>query len=117
MNAFVPLEMPGLEKIRARFVEMLSDRKVRIAQHALAAWDGESAEEINANLEAAKNILHKIAGTAGTVGFSDLGTCAHLCEEEIIAHLEGDYADLAICPGEIIWRIDSFVAACTKITD
>lgn len=108
-------QMPGMDRIRARFIELLEDRKSNIAQHALAAWDGESVDVINSNLELARNILHQIAGTAGTVGHPDLGTIAQQCEAQIIAHLEGPYADLAICPGEIIWRIDTFVEACDAL--
>lgn len=116
MNALA-LQMPGLDRIRDRFVELLEDRKTAIAQHALAAWDGETAEEINVNLEDARSILHQIAGTAGTVGFPHLGELAQQCEHEIIAHLEGAYADLAICPGEIIWRIDAFVECCGSLPE
>ena len=116
MTAGARLEMPGLDRIRDRFVEMLSDRKTTIAQHALAAWDGETVDDINNNLTAAKATLHLIAGTAGTVGFPELGRSAQHCEQEIIDHLEGPYADLAICPGEIIWRIDGFVASCNEIS-
>lgn len=115
MNALAH-QMPGMNRIRARFVELLDDRKSNIARHALAAWDGESLDVINGNLEKARNILHQIAGTAGTVGHPDLGTIAQQCEAQIIAHLEGPYADLAICPGEIIWRIDTFVEACDALT-
>ncbi|WP_299028216.1 Hpt domain-containing protein [uncultured Sulfitobacter sp.] len=111
------LEMPGLDRIRDRFLALLEDRKTIIAQHALAAWDGETAEEINANLEDARSILHQIAGTAGTVGYPELGATAQQCEAQIIAHLEGPYADLAICPGEIIWCIDTFVEACGTLPD
>ncbi|QUJ76713.1 Hpt domain-containing protein [Sulfitobacter albidus] len=114
MNA-AALELPGLDKIRARFVEMLEERSSRIAQHALAAWDAETAEEINRNLSDAKDILHQIAGSAGTVGFPELGAMAQECEMEIIAHLDGEYADLAVCPGQIIWRIDGFVASCLEL--
>ncbi|WP_299565913.1 Hpt domain-containing protein [uncultured Sulfitobacter sp.] len=116
MNAMAKLELPGLEKIRDRFVDMLDARKTDIARHALAAWDGETAQEITDNLTAAKATLHLIAGTAGTVGFSELGHNAQQCEQEIINHLEGPYADLAVCPGEIIWRIDTFVASCNEIS-
>ena len=108
-------EMPGIERIRARFVELLDTRKTHIAQHALAAWDGECTDVINTNLQEAQNILHQIAGTAGTVGYPSLGATAQQCEAQIIAHLEGAYADLAICPGEIIWCIDTFVEACDAI--
>jgi HPt (histidine-containing phosphotransfer) domain-containing protein len=111
------VEMPGLDRIRDRFVDLLEDRKVLIAQHALAAWDSETAEDINANLEDARCILHQIAGTAGTVGFPQLGATAQQCEVQIIEHLEGDYADLAICPGGIIWCIDAFVEACGALPE
>jgi hypothetical protein len=110
-------QMPGLDRIRLRFVELLHDRKAEIAHYALAAWDGETAEDINQNLENARGILHQISGTAGTVGYPELGQTAQQCEAQIIAHLEGDYADLAICPGDIIWFIDTFVEACTNLTD
>ena len=109
--------MPGLDRIRIRFIELLGTRKIDIAQYALAAWDGKNAEEINTNLEAAGGVLHQIAGTAGTVGYPELGTTAEQCEAQIIAHLEGPYADLAVCPDEIIASIDSFVAGCTTLTE
>lgn len=108
-------QMPGLDRIRARFVELLDTRKTSIARHALAAWDGEDTDTINTNLADAQSILHQIAGTAGTVGYPELGEIAQQCEAQIIAHLEGDYADLAICPGGIIWCIDTFVEACDAI--
>jgi chemotaxis protein histidine kinase CheA len=105
-------QIPGLDRIRTRFVDLLDTRKTSIAEHALAAWDAGSAEEINTHLEQARTILHQIAGTAGTVGFAELGASAQQCEARIIAHLEGPSADLAICPGEIIWLIDTFVESC-----
>ena len=108
-------QLPGMDRIRVRFIELLEERKSNIAQYALAAWDGETLEVINGNLEQARNILHQIAGTAGTVGYPELGLTAQQCEAEIIAHLEGPYADLAICPGDIIWRIDTFVEACDAL--
>lgn len=111
----VALELPGLDRVRLRFLDLLVERKISIAQHALAAWDGETAEDINAHLESARSILHQIAGTAGTVGYPDLGATAQHCEAQIIAHVEGPYADLAVCPGEIIWFIDTFVEACDNL--
>ena len=34
------LELPGIERIRARFLEMLEQRQSALAEHALAAWEG-----------------------------------------------------------------------------
>jgi len=107
-------ELPGLAKVRTRFLEMLVDRQALIAEHALSAWEGETLDDINGNLEAAKAILHQIAGTAGSLGFTDLGVAARACEGEVIAHLEGPDADLAICPGEIIYHMDLFVKQCEE---
>lgn len=109
--------LPGLEAIQNRFVSMLEDRQAAIAQHALAAWDGETLEEINGNLAEAQATLHQIAGSAGSLGFAALGMSARSCEAEIIAHLEGPDADLAICPGELMYHLDKFVCDCRALID
>jgi HPt (histidine-containing phosphotransfer) domain-containing protein len=116
MTAIAPTQMPGIERIRARFIEMLGDRQAQIAQHALLAWDGQTLEDINDNLAAAQGILHQIAGSAGSIGLAELGNSARACELKIAAHLEGPDADLAICPGELIFQVDSFVRSCLEIT-
>jgi HPt (histidine-containing phosphotransfer) domain-containing protein len=109
--------MPGIEAIQARFVTLLEERQTSIAHHALNAWDGTTVEEINGSLAAAQSTLHQIAGTAGSLGFAELGTSARACEIEIIAHLEGPDADLAICPVELISRLDKFVSDCRTLID
>ncbi|MFC6637213.1 Hpt domain-containing protein [Sulfitobacter sediminilitoris] len=109
--------LPGIERVRSRFLTMLQDRKERIAAHILAAWEGETLDDVNDNLAKTEAILHQISGTAGTLGFSDLGTHARSCEGKIIAHLKGPDADLAICPGELIHEIDAFVIACEDVID
>ncbi|WP_372991529.1 phosphorelay protein [Sulfitobacter sp.] len=103
------LELPGIERIRNRFLEMLKDRQYAIAEHALIAWESDELDEINSNLDNARTVLHQIAGTAGSLGFKDLGTQARACEIEIDAHLNGPDADLAICPSPLIFLIDQFV--------
>jgi HPt (histidine-containing phosphotransfer) domain-containing protein len=108
-------ELPGIDRVRGRFLDMLEQRQSAIAAHALAAWDGSSLEDINGNLAAAQAVLHQIAGSAGSLGFPDLGKAARHCETEIIAHLEGPDADLAICPGELIYHLDRFVSDCRAV--
>lgn len=109
------LELPGLNRVRTRFLEMLLPRHNEIAAHAVSAWDGECVEVINGSLAAAQAILHQIAGAAGTLGFSDLGAKARACENEIIKHLTGPNADLAICPGEIVRDLDDFLQECLAV--
>lgn len=96
---------------------MLRERQATIAEHALVAWDGETLDEINGNLTSAKTILHQIAGTAGSLGFDTLGTEARTCEAKIDEHLNGPDADLALCPAELIFLMDSFVQACDTLFD
>ena len=107
--------MPGLERVRTRFLSMLEERQGRIAAHALAAWDAETVEGVNGNLAGARDILHQISGTAGALGFQDLGKNARDCEGAIIDHLEGPDADLAICPGNLISMLDSFNSDCRDL--
>lgn len=108
-------ELPGLSRVRARFIEMLGPRQEQIALHAIAAWDGKTSEDICDNLDAAKGILHQIAGTAGSLGMAELGEAAHRCENEIIAHLKGPEASQAVCPGQLICNLDQFLEDCRKL--
>ncbi len=110
-------QIPQLVQQRLSFVASLSVRASEVAQHALSAWDSWSVEEINSSLELARDILNQTSRTAISIGYEDLGVTAHHCAAQIIAHLEGDYADLAVCPGEIIWFVDTFVEACDAIAD
>ena len=103
------LELPGIERIRARFLEMLEQRQRALAEHALAAWEGTSLQEINDNLTEARRILHQIAGTAGSLGFDDLGTIARDNEVAIDTHLDGPNGKIASCPTEIIFGLDDFL--------
>ena len=108
-------ELPGLSRVRARFIEMLGPRQEQIAMHAVAAWDGKSAAEICDHLNAAKAILHQIAGSAGSLGMADLGEMAHRCENEIIAHLKSPQAAQPTCPGHVISNVDQFLENCRKL--
>lgn len=109
------LELPGIDRIRSRFLEMLRDRQAAIAEHALIAWEGETVEVINGNLTSARTILHQIAGTAGSLGFDALGTEARACEVKIDEHLNGPDADLALCPADLVFAMDSFVQTCDEL--
>ena len=112
-----PPLMPGIEAIQHRFVTLLEERQGIIAQHALNAWEGETVEQVNSNLASAQATLHQIAGSAGSLGFGELGTCARNCEIEIISHLDGPDADLAICPGELMHHLDLFISDCRTLID
>jgi len=97
--------LPGIARIRARFVGMLGDRLSEL-ESLVAGGNGIVPEP--AALNDAKAILHKIAGSAGTLGLQDLGEAARTCENDIICYLDtgapglpkifndlGDFAELA----------------------
>ena len=104
-------ELPGIDRVRERFLIMLKDRADLIAAHAIAAWESETLEGVNDNLAAAQGKLHQIAGTAGTLGFGDLGGQARDCEMMIISHLQSEEADLAICPEDIVDALGLFIVS------
>lgn len=105
----------GLERIRVRFLELLVTRQQSIARHTLLAYESQTLEEVNGNLAAARDVLHQIAGTAGSLGFADLGTAARTCENDIVAHLNGPDNDLALCPDALLVQIDDFVEQCKSL--
>jgi HPt (histidine-containing phosphotransfer) domain-containing protein len=106
-----------MARVRARFIGMLQDRQETIAGHAVAAWDARSVEDISGHLRAAQAVLHQIAGTAGSLGFPDLGTKAHVCENEIIDHLNSPDSRKPRCPDEIIFNLDQFLQDCQVVLD
>lgn len=92
--------IPGLERIRARFLDMLVDRLTEIETLC--------EEPSTDSLRQSQQILHKIAGSAGTLGLQDLGETARVCETRIIEFLDtgnmelsqvyqslGDFAEIA----------------------
>lgn len=102
--------LPGLEEIKVRFLALLEERKSVIAHHTLAAWEATDPNKVRYHLETAQNILHQIAGSAGSMGFDALGKAARDGENEIISHFEGVERNDARFPVEIISRTDAFVS-------
>ncbi len=105
----------GLEKIRGRFLDLLKTRQQNIAHHAVLAYDSTTIEDVNTNLAAARDILHQIAGTAGSLGFEKLGISARHCENEIVTHLNTPNDELTLCPDGLLVQLDDFVGQCRSI--
>ncbi len=79
-------ELPELLRIRERFVEMHHDRHDQLEVLLDAARRG---IDPHTALAEARRILHKIGGTAGTLGFAAFGTAAREVEYMIDAFLDG----------------------------
>lgn len=109
--------VPGLERVKTRFLEMLAERKSRIAAHAVAAWDADTVEDVKGNLSGAQGILHQISGTAGSLGFPALGNLARNCETEILQHFEGPNANQASCPEALLLLLDEFTTTCDAVLE
>ena len=72
----------GLAPIRDRFLLLLSERQDSIQQNLeLAIQSDDLADQYLAHIE---STLHTIAGSAGTLGFSELGDRAKATETHII---------------------------------
>lgn len=103
--------LPGIERIKERFIGMLQERQTTIAQHALSAWKSTDPTKAAAHLETAQGILHQISGSAGSLGFHDLGQAARNAENAIIAHLGDPSSELI----DAVELIDGFVGEGQKV--
>jgi len=101
--------LPGIERIKTRFLSLLAERQTAIARHALAAWESGDATERLTHLTEAQNLLHQIAGSAGSLGFAPLGQTASECEHEIIACI-ADNAHQTQLDEALISKLDMFVS-------
>ncbi len=104
--------LPGFAALRTKYMLILDERQAAIAAHTMDAWNAETAEAKAASLASAGEILHKIAGTAGSFGLPDVGAAASNCERMIDAHLDDPGSDVLPCPSEILIEIDEFVSRC-----
>lgn len=96
------LALPGMERIRARFLEML-DERLRLIDALFGA--SETGFPTTDTLKRTQEVLHKIAGTAGTLGMPALGESARECEEMILSHVEVGAPDV----GNILRSLGRFV--------
>lgn len=103
-------ELPGLNGIRSRFLSLLAERQAYIAKHTVAAWESDNAADQCANLEAAQNVLHQLSGSAGSLGFNDLGQAARRCEEAIIDHTMRHHGTYHQLPESFLEMLDEFVS-------
>ncbi|MDF1669969.1 MAG: Hpt domain-containing protein [Roseovarius sp.] len=83
------VSMPGIERIQNRFLQKLDQREVRLSNAIHVSCENDSERERKEALRECQQILHKLAGSSGTVGFKDLGEGARYCEELIEAYLAG----------------------------
>lgn len=75
-----------LDTIRAKFIALLDDRLDEL--ECLREHIDQEEQSQNA-LRQTQSIAHKIYGSAGTLGFTDLGQSAAETEEVIINYLTG----------------------------
>lgn len=106
---------PGLERVKMRFLAMLQDREQQIAQHNLLTRNAKSEVEVTENLSGSRNILHQISGTAGSLGFAELGSFARDCENAIIYCLEQPEGQSVKERDLVLDAIDGFVEDCRNL--
>lgn len=77
--------LPGIDRIRQRFLDLLEDR-LDTLEDAMVEFEFPGTG--HTSLARAQMILHKISGSAGTLGFERLGDAARNCEDGIITHIK-----------------------------
>lgn len=73
----------GLDRIRDRFLVQLVDRRELILRDTLSAVETDDPIQACKHLNAVSDVLHQIAGTAGTLGFAKFGLKARAIEQKI----------------------------------
>ncbi|KIN63749.1 hypothetical protein Z946_2623 [Sulfitobacter noctilucicola] len=103
--------LPGIERIKLRFLDLLQSRQGAIAQCALTAWEASDPDVVRNQLSEAQGILHQIAGSAGSLGFASLGQIARDCEGDIIQYVSHAHqTPVPVCV-EVMESLDRFVSA------
>lgn len=100
-----------LKVVRARFISLLDDRLDEL-EDLREAIDLEEGRE--KALEQIQFILHKIGGTAGTLGFAETGQIARDAENAIIDNLAS--AGLKPPFDNMIELIDGFLENASSIS-
>ena len=78
----------GLSRIRIQFLARLVHRRAQILSNSLAASEAKDPLKVAGHLDIVRDVLHQIAGTAGTLGFGDFGSDARRIENSIIGLLK-----------------------------
>lgn len=101
----------ALTPIRCRFVTMLSEAQVDIQDDLQLVLDEPAGSHDAFRRIAAR--LHKIAGTAGMLGFAQMGEQARSAENQIITLLKHDAAP----PQEACMQVIDFLEVSLAVTD
>lgn len=78
-----------LEQLRTAFAEKLSARLTEIDEAATVFLGAEAEAEGRARLEVLRGLAHKLAGSAGTFGYSQVGDSARALEQLCLPLLDG----------------------------
>lgn len=103
----------GLARIRNQFLARLFDRREQIIWNTLKAGEANTPAETHKYLGAVRDILHQIAGTAGTLGFPDFGSSAREIESDIDKFLEE--SDGSYVSSELLQDLIGFTDVANEI--
>ena len=102
-NLDLPELQLNLQPIRDRFLRLLRVRQDAVLSSLTTAFNEPS--QVAKELEQIETVLHKISGSAGTLGFLDLGIRASAVEARLVAYRMGTPS----CVDEIYLDVIDFV--------
>lgn len=108
MNSLVQA-LPGIARIRERFLAMQNDRHDALEDYLTTINSG---EDCHAALRGARDILHKIAGTAGSLGFAELGEAAVKAEAVVQDHIDINIHDRSAVTEELDRFLELSITYC-----
>lgn len=109
--------LPGLERIRAHFLERLATSYQELSTCVIDALNTANPDSAGRSLTKASTILHKISGSAGSLGFEELGDAARRCEASVLGYLDTSTRHDKKRLEDVAFNISDFVYDCIIVLD
>ncbi|MCR8726088.1 Hpt domain-containing protein [Frigidibacter sp. ROC022] len=107
-------KLPGIARIRERFLEMHDERHDALEDALTLISSGEDCQQA---LLTARDILHKIAGSAGSLGFADLGEAAGKAETVVQEHIDTNFRDQTPVTEELDRFLELSITYCSTTAE
>ncbi|QQA42032.1 Hpt domain-containing protein [Pelagovum pacificum] len=108
MNDLGP-DSPAMQRVRAAFLRVHVDRHDRLEELNLRLSSKRATSE---DVREAEDILHKIAGAAGTLGLRELGDAARDVEILFLEAREAGFGDAGTLSRALEWFLNLSITHC-----
>ena len=121
------MSIDGFDSLLALYRMALKDKRQRLRRHMASLREASDGAAAEAEVTELRGMLHKLAGSAGAYGFSEVGDKARQLERQWIAWLKSPAdarrpvtaltADLLTPTLELLVLIDKAIAAAARAAE